>query len=576
MNRQFLPVAFHDEFDQFHLLCRGSVRRLLNAALIARDTDSAQFALWALVLVATPPAMYAFRQLINYSALRFQPASIIEHAIQVDRMFFLLYGMVVAALVAAAAWEALLPDRADQEIVGSLPVRPRTMAAARLGASLWLAAVASAAISVPAAVFLALAAPSHPALGFLPVVLVAHLVATMGASLFMFTLLLIARATLALCFGAHASERLATGLQVLTIASLAELFFFIPGVIPALIDRLATGDRLALLIPSMPYAALYAWIVGIRYPSIAFGAAMAPLALLVAIFIAIALYLWPARWLAWRALETQPHQHTSVVSTLARLAIRALPLSPAVRAVSIFTVTTIFRNRPHQLVVTAYFGLALAIGTLSVIAGSLRGTLSFQRPETSLVALPLVAMFFLVLGLRAAFAIPSDVDANWVFRLSQPRVASSVDAAATSLVALSVVPVAAIAGAGALALEWPTHDALMLATLDVASGCVLAEWTLRKCRAVPFTCVRSSDVESLKSRWLAQVVPLLVFAFVNAAIQKSLLQSPRAAAWYVGGAVAAWSALRVKRRLTWRNVGVQFDASPSDSMATLDLSEAIG
>jgi hypothetical protein len=92
---------------------------------------------------------------------------------------------------------------------------------------------------------------------------------------------------------------------------------------------------------------------------------------------------------------------------------------------------------------------------------------------------------------------------------------------------------------------------------------------------VPFTCTRSDDVESLKSRWLARVVPLLVFTFANAAIQKTLLESPRAAVCYVGAAVAAGSAARVKRHFTFRNVGVQFDASPSDSMATLDLSEAI-
>jgi hypothetical protein len=575
MIRRFLPARYQDEFDQFRLLCRGSVRRLLNAAFLTDDADSAQFALWALVLVATPAAMYAFRELMNYSALRFERVSIVEHAIQVDRMFFLLYGMVVAALVAATTWEALLPDRADQEMVGSLPVRPRTMAAARLGAALWLAGVASAAISLPAAVFLALAAPSHPALGFLPVVLVAHVTATMGASLLMFALLLIARAMLALCFGARASERLATLLQVLTIAAFAELFFFIPGVIPALVNRLAVGDAIALLIPSMPYAALYAWCVGMQYPALGFGATIAPLALLIALAITISLYLWPARRLAWRTLEVQPRQHAGLVSSVARLAVLALPSSPVVRSITTFTLTTVLRSRRHRLVVTAYLGLALAVGTVSVIAGGLRGTLSFDRPEISLMALPLVTMFFLTLGLRTAFAIPSDIDANWVFRLSQPRVASAVDAAAMSLIVLSVVPVATLVAAGALALGWTTRDALLLTALDLASGCVLTEWALRGWRAVPFACALSGDVESLKSRWLGRMVPLLLFAFANAAVQKAVVRSNRGAVWYVGVAVALWSIQRVERRFACRNASLQFNASRSDSIATLDLSEAL-
>src|SRR6185503_2579494 len=144
--------------------------------------------------------------------------------------------------------------------------------AARLAATICAAVVAAATVSLPAATFLAIAAASHPALGFLPVVFIAHIISTMGASLFIFLLLLVLRALLALCFGSHTSERLATLLQLITISGLAEVFFFIPGVIPTLVDRLATGDRTALLIPSMPFAALYAWLVGVNYPSLAFGA----------------------------------------------------------------------------------------------------------------------------------------------------------------------------------------------------------------------------------------------------------------------------------------------------------------
>ena len=266
IRRRLAPWLQH-EFDQFGLLSRDSVRRLLDSALLAGDTDPSQFALWSLVLLATPPAMYGFRQLVNYSALGFQSAAVIEHSIQIDRMFFLLYGMLVAALVAAGTWEALLPDRDDQEIVGSLPVRSRTLAAARLAAAMWTAAIASATISLPAAAFLAIAAPSHPALGFVPVVFIAHIVATMSASVFVFVMLLVCRASLALCFGAQTSERLATLMQLITISALAEVFFFIPGVIPSLVDRMAVGDPSVLLIPSVPFAAMYAWLVGLRYPS---------------------------------------------------------------------------------------------------------------------------------------------------------------------------------------------------------------------------------------------------------------------------------------------------------------------
>jgi len=558
------------------LLSRDSVRNLLNSALLARDTDPSQFALWSLVLLATPPAMYAFRQLVNYSALGFQTAAVIEHSIQVDRMFFLLYGMLVAALVAAAMWEALLPDRTDQEIVGSLPVRPRTLAAARLAAAVWTVVIASTAVNLPPAVFLAIAAPSHPALGFLPVVFVTHIIATISASLFTFLALLTARALLAWCFGAYTSERLATGLQLLTIAALAEVFFFIPGVIPGLVERLAAGDRSALLIPSVPFAALYAWLVGLRYPFLTAGALAAPLLLVLSAAIVIPTYLWPARLFARRALEAQPHQHAGLLSIVACTTAIALPSSPMVRSILMFTVMTFLRSRRHRLVVTAYIGVALAIATVSVIAGGLRGTIAFDRPETSLLAVPLVAIFFLTLGLRSAYTVPSEIDANWVFRMSQPRVMPAIDATAVSMLMLSVVPIGVLSAVVALLLGWNHHDAAVISLLDIAFGVVLIEWTLRDCRGVPFTCARSGDVEALKSRWLGQIIPLLLFAFANAAIQKRVLLSDRVAAWYLGIALAAYCIQRLRRRCATRHLTVVFDARQVDTLATLDLSEAIG
>ncbi|PYR66270.1 MAG: hypothetical protein DMF88_16850 [Acidobacteria bacterium] len=242
----------------------------------------------------------------------------------------------------------------------------------------------------------------------------------------------------------------------------------------------------------------------------------------------------------------------------------ALPSSPAVRSVTTFTVTTMLRSRRHRLIVTAYLGLALAITTLSVIvAGGLRGTLAFNQPAISLLALPLVTMFFATLGLRAAFAVPSDLDANWVFRLSQPRLASVLDATVISLLLLSIVPVSTLAALGALALDWTPHDAATMATLDLLCGLALAEWALRDCRAVPFTWTRSGDAESLKSRWLGHIVPLILFAFVNAAIQRSVLRSNRAAAWYLGIVLTAWVVQRLRRQFAARNVSLQFDAVDS-------------
>jgi len=150
-----LPSSLGRDTRQFRLLSNDAVRRLLNTALSSRDTDPVQFALWMVALVGTPPTFYAFNQTLAYASLRRAPAAVVERVAMGDRLFFVIYAMLASALLAALTWEALFPDRTDQEIVGVLPVRPWTVAPARLGAAATMAIVYAIAINAPAALLFA-------------------------------------------------------------------------------------------------------------------------------------------------------------------------------------------------------------------------------------------------------------------------------------------------------------------------------------------------------------------------------------------------------------------------------------
>jgi hypothetical protein len=246
-----------------------------------------------------------------------------------------------------------------------------------------------------------------------------------------------------------------------------------------------------------------------------------------------------------------------------------------VRGILVFVIASLLRSRRHRLVVTAYAGLAIAIGTMSLIAGSIRGTISLGHPGVSLLSLPLVVLFFVALGLRAAFAIPTEVEANWTFRLAQPTVMAAIDATAIAIVLVGAIPIVAAASMGALVLGWGLGVSAIVGVIDFLSAIVLVEWALSDWRKVPFTCGHLTDAESLRSRWLSRLVPLVLFAFVNAAVQRNALRSTHALLWYIGIAVAAVTILRIRRWLTVRQLSLQFDASPGDEMATLKLSEAL-
>lgn len=195
------------------------------------------------------------------------------------------------------------------------------------------------------------------------------------------------------------------------------------------------------------------------------------------------------------------------------------------------------------------------------------------EPRSSLLALPLVLLFFSIFGLRAAFAIPTDVDANWPFRMSEPGLAATLDATRAVMLAVAVLPVGLLALIAAWSAGWPVATAVSVALCDVVSGILLVECVLYRWSKVPFTCAHAPAQETLTSRWPFFILALNVFAFQLALFQLTTLQSRWGAVSYVFVIGAGAVAVRISRDRTLRHATVQFEA-PSEGLLTLGLSEA--
>jgi hypothetical protein len=562
------------EWRQFRLLWTDALRKLLNAAVLGRDTDPAQYAIWTTAIVMAPPSLYAFGQLFKYGTMRLRPPEAVEAIVLSDRMFFVFYSMVAAALLAALTWEALFPDRTDQEIVGVLPVRPRTLAGARLAAALAMAALFATAVNLPGAVLFAFVSPTHPLLGTLPTVFVAHLLATVGGAVTVFAALLLVRGVTALVAGADIADRLATALQLLAIVSLVEVFFYLPSVIPFLVRHMLDGGAAAAWYPPAWFTAFYSAIVGTTRDVLRAEAVMATAAFGMAVVLSVPIYLLPACVMARRALESQSRQRPGPMSALAKPLLSLAPDGPR-RAVAGFTVTSLMRGRRHLLIVVSYAGVGVAIAAIALIAARIRIGLVSAAPVSALLAAPLVVMFFIVLGLRAAFRIPTDLDANWSFRVAPPTTGDAGAGTGIALIALAVVPLSAAAAITALVSGWGIAAAVRVGLFDLASGVCLVEGVLIGWSIVPFACDHEPMEESMKYRWLLYLIPLNLFAFRGAALQAAALSSVTGSMLYVGGALALASLAHGLRRSRAHKEPLAFDAPSSMRLDVLNISEAM-
>ena len=558
---------------QFALLLRHAFRRLQDAALASRDVDADQFVLWGAALLATPLLFNTVTWTSRYPWLRRRSLEVLHDAVLADRLFFVTWPMLVMWLVGALVWDGLVPDKTDQQVLGVLPVGSRRIAAARLAAA-WLAAIVLlVGIVVPPALVYGLAGGAHPSVGPRLGIAVGQAVASLAAGLFAFSSLLAIRGALVCLVGGAAAARAAVVLQLLSVVLLVETFLFLPGLMPAAMRAVSEGGALVWA-PPVWFLGLYAAFAGPRADLLAPLAPLAVGALGLSLLGAAAVYLLPAEWNARRVMEAvEPRRRRQLLRVITNAVGSVLPARQA-RAIFAFTVTSVVRNRRALITIATYLGLGVALAGTRLISAKVRGRpLPLDEPFDYLLAIPLLLTFFLVLGARAAFSVPTDLNANWIFRLAGPRDAAA-HAPATKLacgcVAVAPVSLLVLLAGGWL---WGPGVAAQVAMMHAATGTLLVVLAMAGFAAVPFTRAHALAAASLKVAAPLGLLAVHVYAFRLDDLQRLALASPGGPWWYVGTmAVASFAAARAGRWWFGRPA-TAFDA-PSDHTLRLHLSEA--
>jgi len=245
-----------------------------------------------------------------------------------------------------------------------------------------------------------------------------------------------------------------------------------------------------------------------------------------------------------------------------------------VRGMFLFTVASLARSRRHALVIASSVGLAIAVCGLSLLSAAFHARLRFDEPRYYLLAVPLVFIFFAVFGMRAAFTIPTDIEANWPFRLSQPCMRDSVAASRLAIVVFGVAPIAA-AWLLVTLVVWPAEAAQATALMSFASGVMLTEIALVTWTKVPFATAHEPATRTLKSRWPWFVIALNLFGYRMADVQVRAMSSNEGVTYYVLAMAAVVIAIRLWNSQARRRQQPTLDAVDEDRFESLNLSEAL-
>ena len=473
--------------------------------------------------------------------------------------------MLTVGVFALLNWDATFPDRSDVLVLSPLPIRGRTLFAAKIAAGAASLALTVAALNCISAFAwpLSMAPPgfNFPAkLRFVT----AFWTALFAAGAFIFCVVLGVQAAAAQ-LPRRWYLRVSPILQIGGLVLFLGVFFF---------QTTAAGWQQWL--PPYWFTGLLSELSGVfharAHPLMAPLAERAIAALAIAILVAGGAFLLSYL----RTLRKIVEEPDSAPMPRGRFRLPRFGTQPQT-ALAHFAIRSLFRSRRHRVILAFYLGggFALTFVYLSIVMDlthlSWTGLLREQN-------VPVMGASYLVLlaawaGARMVFALPLDLRANWLFRLTPPCAGtSSLAAVRRAMLAVTLLPVAGATAAVLLAFwHWLALAQHLLVLVLV--GSVVTDLSLREFRKIPFTCSYLPGKSKVHMVFWFGIIPLVFLVHKLAELEDGLMDS---AAGYCAMVavltVAGWAARRaVNHDAAENSLEAQFEETSPDELLTLGL-----
>jgi hypothetical protein len=519
---------------------------------VTSDIQLRQTLIWVLAFLITPGAMLALQVVSRYAFAVYRQPSLVDTMTAALAIVFVTYSSVTTGLVAVSVWDALAFDRRDAMVLGPLPVGGTTVIAAKVGAlgAFLLGTVVGT--NVLAAALFALVASGSKGLRPLGLHVVAHMTATVAAGVFIFSSLITIRGLLVFVRGPRLSAALGALMQLAFMGALFSSILLMPAAVKTIAARAGDISRHAWL-PTAWFLGLYETLRGRRSAAFvalaADGVSATALAVLVAVVVSIAGYR------RQQQLALAPPSNAASDRQLGlggRIARRLVGRDPVARAVLDFLLITLARNRALHTMITMNAAVAIP-----VVAAALWRTgmdlSALARPRTIVFWIPLVVAFWVVIGVRASFFVPSELSAAWTFNANAPTTSRAYpDAARAAFVGLVLPFVLALSATVTTALlGW---QVAVWHTLFVAGVvALLVEIVLLTIDHVPFTRAYPPGHAKLRTRWLLYLFGMYACAYWPVQVELRFIARPAAMSGLIALTFAATTVVAMcsRRQSGW-------------------------
>ena len=486
----------------FKILWRVFVEQFAANESATSDMQMRRAIIGVITFLITPGLFLMMRTMSGYEMMvmvarhRNMP-QLIEVFLAQMAVLFVSYSMISIGLLTVFIWDALVFDKRDAMVLGPLPLRGSTIVGAKLAALATFLVGTALAVNVVSGVSFAWVTGTLD--GRILQHLSAHLSGTVGGAVFMFCALVVVRGLLVLLV----SEHIAT-----TVGSLLQ-FVFLSAVLCFMMVPTATGQ---VLPPISWFAALFEWIRGSGEAAVPGLAQYALIALPMSVAGAIGVT-FGGYWKQMRAALAPSARVASTARIRRRLAMLITGRDRVARATSDFVLTTLARSRVQQAPIAIAAALGVAIISVAIVTRE-GGLAQLRTPRTAVLWIPIVIGYWVVVGLRASFVLPTELKAAWAFRVhSQLPSASHWSGVRAAMIAFAIVPALFVNALVVLPLVGWRVAAIH--TLIVFLAIVItAQFSSLLVDGIPFTRAYPPGHAKLKTRWQLYLLGMWAIAYL--------------------------------------------------------------
>jgi len=561
------------EFGQFLILSGHFFGRLFRNETVDFEDQMKERLIVALTLLAVIFSWSSWLLLFKY---HFVPD--VNRSWQEKNYIFTLM-MLVFAVVTLLEWDVLFPDRQDFLNLTPLPVRLRTVFAAKLASFVLFVGMFSVAMMSVSSILFSIYLTEWRANSLVLAVryVLSHLLAGFAANFTVFFGVVFLQFFLMAALPLEIYRRVSLFVR---FALIAVLVFLLLGFIaePSILGRSfhtleplkESGDPFLLKFPPLWFVGLYEVLLGTRDPLFAAQARTACLALVLSL----------VAFAATSALSYHRHIRKTLEIRKARPALfrlrerwrRLLSLTvlraPEERAVYNFFSDTLKSSAKHRMSLAYYLAVGAAVILLFIVA--YREAFQTLTPSNGfLLAQPLLLVFTLVAGIRVLVNQPVASEANWVFRLTEtPRRGKYLSGLKKAIVIKLILPLFG----GVFALHfwlWGARTAFLHAAFGMVISVLAVEAAFYHFRKVPFACTYVPGKFKLHLTVIPSLLGLIVIMTALVGVEMKILAHPGKGGLFLAAAAAAVLAFREGNRRFYRKMPLVYEDQPEAAMIAL-------